>query len=149
MSVSLKVAARRFLKWNIEGQKHATPKRGGWIELEPTPPGRPDKCVACKIGLVMIGRYGLTPAMDLTGWDGRLDSTLGYGAMIECPAPHRTANKPDTLHGHEWRDGKGVGLYVAPLGLVVEHLFEFHLWGVKKIDEWLSVLAGQGVFVDA
>ena len=143
MSVSLKVAARRFLKWNIEGQKHAIPQRGGWISKVP---GR-DTCRACKIGLVMIGRYGLTEAQEMSGWGFRLNSTLRYGPLIECPITH--IKMPHGEHGPQWSEGKGEGVYRAHLGVVVEHLFESHMWGVVKIDEWLSVLAGQGVLVDA
>ena len=58
MTVSLKVAAGRMLKWNQKGRKLAQPQRGAFIVRNV----ETGSCVACKIGLVMIGRYGLSRA---------------------------------------------------------------------------------------
>ena len=74
-TASLKVAARRFLRWNQKGQEVAGPRRGIWIKAQYDLDGNLASCAACKIGLVMIGRYGfkrlLSPipmaALELSG----------------------------------------------------------------------------------
>ena len=122
MTVSLRVAAGRMLRWNQKGREVATPRRGLWIEhnLET------GACLACKIGLVMIGRYGLNKA---TGGFSSEDSnlrkaTVNYGPDIFCPV--------NGCWHHATR---------RPLGYVVEGLFEKHKWSVNKIDKWLAELA--------
>ena len=139
MSVKLEVAAKRFLKWNIEGRKHARAMRGVWIDDD-----MDGNCVACKIGLVMIGRYGLEKARGSPpgyGYDRvLLANTLEYGPLVDCPV--KVCDH--AAFSAQYRDDCRYAL-----GVVVEHLFEHHEWGVVKIDEWLSVLAGQVVFVDA
>jgi len=127
MSVSLKVAAGRFLKWNKKGQEVARPIRGEFIGHN-TETG---KCVACKIGLVMIGRYGLNKATGGGGSSEDLDlrrQTQRYGPDIECPV--RSCHDYEYLRG-EW----------SPLGMVTEHLFELHKWSVNRIDKWLEEIA--------
>lgn len=122
MSISLKVAAGRLLKWNKKGREIATPRRGDWIEVN----ADTGKCIACKIGLVMIGRYGINKAQDYGGSDygnGRLTATLRYGPVIACPV--RGCSEHPTRR----------------LGWVIEGLFEYHKWSVNRIDKWLAELA--------
>lgn len=121
MTISLKVAARRFLRWNQKGCEFAQPRRGIWIERSEAT----GKCVACKIGLVMIGRYGISKAVDSE--NGRehtslMRATLNYGPNIDCPIS-------DCWH------------VKRSFGVVVEHLFEKHKWSVNKIDKWLAELS--------
>ena len=125
MTVSLKAAAARFLKWNLEGQKHATPLRGSWIESNYSGGGDKDKCTACKIGLVMIGRYGLAKSVDQGGSakQSLVQSTLSYGPRIDCAV--KSCNDQ----------------YRNEFGYVVEHLFEYHKWSVHRIDKWLATVA--------
>ena len=123
MTISLKVAAGRLLKWNRKGRELARPLRGDWITVN----ADTGKCTACKIGLVMIGRYGINKAQDYGSGNysaGRLGATLGYGPLIDCPA-RGCSEHPDA---HK-------------LGWIIESLFEYHKWSVNKIDKWLAGLA--------
>ena len=130
MTVSLKIAAERFLRWNIEGQKHAKPTRGLWVTREITSA----KCFACKIGLVMIGRYGLEKALgrDGTGDSTLIDRTTAYGPPMNCPV--KSCKYP--IIDEEWWDNRK-----ASFGYIVEHLFEKHKWTVVRLDKWLAGLA--------
>ena len=52
---SLKVAAKNLLRWNLKGQATgAKPKRGTYLFQKK----EGQTCYACKIGLVMLGRWG-------------------------------------------------------------------------------------------
>ena len=123
MSVSLKTAAGRLLKWNRKGRELARPLRGDWIAVNVDT----GKCTACKIGLVMIGRYGLNKARDYsndTYGNGRLTEILRFGPVIVCPV-------------------RGCSEHPGPrrLGWTIEGLFEHHKWSVNRIDKWLAELA--------
>ena len=141
MTVSLKVAARRFLRWNKKGQKVATPKRNVWIAQQEN-----GKCVACKIGLVMIGRYGLHKATKATFGKRRaqvtelVNATLNYGPSLTCPI----RGCRGLHHSSRKQQGYPPDPYYASLGNVTEHLFEQHKRSVKQIDEWLANLAKHG-----
>ena len=127
MGVSLKRAASQLLKWNIEGQKYARALRGDWVERNEDT----GKCTACKIGMVMIGRYGLKKALDYYQKD-RLTDTLAYGPLVYCPI------RGCKSYSHDFRDmmlGPG---RKHPLGAVIEHLFEKHKRSVMWIDKWLA-----------
>ena len=130
--ISLKKAASQLLKWNLEGQKHATPRRGDWINRNETNDG----CTACKIGLVMVGRYGLDKAVNYHNNARRLTETLSYGPKIACPSVGCTS-----------ADYRGANLWATTgkhaLGSVIEHLFEHHKWSVMRIDKWLAEVAGE------
>jgi len=126
MGVSLKKAASQLLKWNIEGQKFARARRGDWIQVDDN-----GKCTACKIGMVMIGRYGLEKAADYD--HTRLGATLSYGPLVRCPIRGCDAHPSDFRGPH-------YGLR-QPLGAIIEHLFEHHKRSVMWIDKWLAGLA--------
>ena len=139
MGVSLKKAASQLLKWNIIGQKFARAARGDWIIIEDN-----GKCTACKIGMVMIGRYGIELAANYYGGEpgSRLERTLNYGPLILCPVSRCKST-----------DYNDSGLIAGsfgpkyPLGSIIEHLFEHHKWSVMKIDRWLAELSEAKVSV--
>ncbi len=133
MGISLKKAASQMLKWNIKGQKVATARHGHWIQLNDN---NRKRCTACKIGMVMIGRYGLSQATTAYGTEkiGRLQDTLNYGPMTTCPI--RGCAMETFIHSTIL--GKD-----QPLGIIVEHLFEEHRRSVMWIDKWLAGLAGE------
>ena len=128
MAVSLKVAAGRMLRWNQKGRKVATPRRGDWVSRNSSN----NRCTACKIGLVMIGRYGFDKAIDYYT-DDRLTKTLNYGPLMKCPVA-------SCIDSHDFR-GQGRWEKEHSLGAVIEHLFEHHKWSVNRIDKWLAELA--------
>ena len=141
-TISLKVAARRFLRWNLKGLEIVTPRRGVWIEdYTQDKAGKTKTCVACKIGLVMIGRYGLTRAASrrfgpsYSEDNDLLEATLDYGPQTECPV----ASCDHSGFSGSWELEGPIGHF--PLGVVVEHLFEKHKKSVMWIDSWLGVLA--------
>ena len=122
MTISLKVAAGRLLEWNKRGREIATPRRGLWVHRRKT-----GKCLACKIGLVMIGRYGVNKVLgDSHDLDDStlLDDTLHYGPKVVCPVDNCLY-----LHDRNY------------LGFTIERLFESHKWSVNRIDKWLAGLA--------
>ena len=127
MGVSLKKAASQLLKWNIEGQKFARALRGDWIQVNDN-----GKCTACKIGMVMIGRYGLEKAIHYDYKD-MLGKTLSYGPLTDCPIRGCDTN-PSDFRGPHCGDKQ-------PLGAIIEHLFENHTKSVMWIDKWLAGLA--------
>ena len=125
MTISLKVAAGRMLRWNQKGREFAQPQRGAFIVRNV----ETGSCVACKIGLVMIGRYGMKRATAGAYTPGEesaklLGKTLNYGPEIDCPVQRCVY-----FHGRQ------------PLGFTIERLFEAHKWSVNKIDKWLAELA--------
>jgi hypothetical protein len=148
MKVGLKKAARDLLRWNLKGQLRGIPTRGTYLAHRDTffKPGSNDverrwhpftpkkgtkDCYACKIGLVMLGRYG-DGAFGLTTRTQRDDlvrEIQRYGPKIACPLGDACGQ----LYPYN--------PYVAPLGEMIEHLFESHLWGVVRIDKWLAGLA--------
>ena len=127
MGVSLKKAASQLLKWNIEGQKFARALRGDWVQVDDN-----DNCTACKIGMVMIGRYGLSGAVDYYSGD-KLTKTLSYGPLTRCPI-RGCDTPPYDFRGPHFGDKQ-------PLGSIIEHLFEEHMKSVMWIDKWLAKLA--------
>ena len=124
-------AARNLLRWNLKGQATgAIARRGIYIRQHE----EDSNCYACKIGLVMLGRWGeaasvLNSSGGYRGYseDGsKVREIKRYGPMVVCPA-------------FEWGClGGGTKLQ---LGALIEHLFEYHRWSVMRIDKWLAELA--------
>ncbi len=134
MGLSVKKAASQLLKWNLLGQKLAKATRGNWIITNPNT----GKCSACKIGLVMIGRYGMDKATSggSFGYSMKLlTKTLKYGPLTMCPIRGCRSNSSD--FSTEFRNTGPA----YPLGIIIEHLFEHHKRSVMWIDKWLAELA--------
>jgi len=133
MGVSLQKAARQLLKWNLVGlAMGGMPRRGIYLAAS----RNPDKCFACKIGLVMLGRYGRKRAMDeddyppiimlsVADYDLRMAVTY-YGPKTYCPV--------DVCKDNAFLDEYGE----QHIGGMTEHLFEVHKWSVMRIDKWLA-----------
>lgn len=126
MAVSLRVSARRLLRWNLKGlAMGGMPRRGLYLAAS----NDPKKCFACKVGLVMLGRYGRARSMWKAGvLEGAaemelVDEVQDYGPVLDCPI--------DECFTKEH------------LGRMTEHLFEGHLKSVTWIDKWLAGLAGE------
>lgn len=150
LKIGLKRAARDLLRWNLKGQLRGIPTRGTYLAHRDTffrssyggirykdysqhgklRAGTKKDCYACKIGLVMLGRYG-DAAFDSTRTqnDRKLSIIKHYGPRVDCPAGGRC--------GYCWPYGPES----LPLGSMIDHLFEYHLWGVVRIDKWLAELA--------
>lgn len=125
MGVSIQKAARQLLKWNLMGlARGGIPRRGTYLVAA----SDPDKCFACKVGLVMLGRYGRERAMDQGGANENLMAKVkGYGPRLRCPVN-------DCQHDgylDRWTE-------TAHIGGMIEHLFECHKWSVMRIDKWLA-----------
>ena len=139
-------AARNMLIWSLNGQRVAKPVRGWWINRQSWIPGMgKKKCTACKIGLVMIGRYGLAGATDSNGDENRplLRRTLRYGPKTACPVDGCRSVSAGGQAGSSILESHYESR--AQLGVIVEHLLEEHKWAVVRIDNWLAELAGTTV----
>ena len=134
--LTLVEAAKNLLRWNLKGQSTgAVAKRGVYIRQRE----EESNCYACKIGLVMLGRYGKR-AMELNspGYPGysevssKVREIKKYGPRVECPCP-ASVNEGDWCYYDSSQR--------VPLGEMIEHLFEDHRWSVMRIDKWLARLA--------
>lgn len=138
MSLSLRKAATNLLHWNLKGQATgAKPRR----EIYLSKALKGDTCYACKIGLVMLGRWGngaFNPYLQREGADSsianseRVEAIKHYGPYTDCPVKRCVE---DSEYDYE---GTGPVQTNMALGRLIEHLFEDHKWSIMQIDKWLA-----------
>lgn len=126
--LKLKEAASNLLRWNLKGQATgARPRRG--IYLRRRDETSLKNCFACKVGLVMLGRWGEGAFYKHTRYQDNVRKRIqvqNYGPDLYCPTECFELGKGNFANRK------------LPLGRLIEHLFETHKWSVMRIDKWLA-----------